>query len=100
MKPIEFNGGTKILLKLAEVILIFGAIISCTVMVVRMTDKLDGAIQGINAAEKALLLHVRSDWGLPHEVLMASRIKADNPETKFKWPDPVEVHNDVRRMNE
>lgn len=100
MKPMELNGGTKVALKVAEILLVFGAIISCTIAVVRMTDKLDGAVNGIHSAEKALLLHVRSDWGLPHEVLMAARIKSDNPETKFKWPDPVEVHNDVRRMNE
>lgn len=97
---LELNGNTKVVFRLAEVFAIFGALIWFGWNANRLNNALDSAVREIKAVRVDLSVHCRSDWTLQHEVLMASRVKASNPDARFVWPSPVEVHDDLRRSTE
>lgn len=89
MKPIEINGNQKVILKIAEVIAILGVLLALTWRTAIVSTKID-----------AILLHVKTDWTLQHEIIMADRMTAAYPTMKDKYPDPVKVADDIRRSTE
>ena len=96
----ELNGNTKVVLRIAESITIAGALLWFGYRASKVESFIQTLGSGLQESKAALMMHSRSDWNLQHEVLMASRIRAANPESKFTWPNPVEVHDDVRRSAE
>lgn len=90
---IELNGNTKIAVRIAEVISIFGALIWFG----WQAQKLSSVIEKTSVEMQS---HCRTDWTLQHEVLRSARIMANNPESKFTWPNVVDIHNDIRRSQE
>jgi hypothetical protein len=97
---LELNGNTKIAVRLAEALAIFGALVWFGYRAAKLESVIQKLDDTQNATAADVKKHCRVDWTLQHEMLMAARIKEENPDVKWIYPNPVRVHDDIRRIGE